>query len=1145
MRRYLATIIGILHCTIGMYGQSISGTITGTVADPSHAVVVGAKVTLIAETTDTQRETITDEAGGFSFNLVQPGSYTLVVESAGFKTFRRANMALTANERLPVEVALEIGAPSETVRVEAQGAAVQTASAERSGLVNASQLSSLQLKGRDFMGLLRLLPGVTDTNARDSPTNNSLTGVSIQGGREGTYNLTLDGVTNLDTGSNTGPYFEPSMDAIAEVKVLLTNYQAEYGRNSGASINVIMKYGGKEFHGSGYYYKRNEALNANSFFNNFSGRPRDRYRYDLYGFTAGGPAYIPGKFNRNRDKLFLFYSEEIAPQRVPNPISFVTMPTALERQGDFSQTRNSDGSRVVIQDAAAHVPYPGNVIPTSQINPNGQAILKIFPLPNVTSPTLQYNYAVQTTLNRPRHVEMLRMDYAINSTTTFYWRGIQSRERFEGTAGIVGYSANWPQIPELYNLQGRGFVANLTKLFSSRTVNEFVFGVNRGAQSRNTLNAESRAANQRSKVGLSTLGKFNPGNNFLDIIPNATFGGVPNAANLALDPKFPFLATNNMWTYTDNLSHALGPHMLKLGIYFTPVARNTRRESIFNGAFDFSRNTNSPLDTGWAWANALTGSFASYTESNSMSFARGRLYNLEWYAQDSWKVHKKLSVELGIRFYLIPPNHTAENNIAAFVPERFNTGNIPLLYQPAIVSGQRVAINPLNGSTASAPLIGALIPGTGDFFNGIVVASQDSSYPRGLMNNRGVQYAPRIGFAYDVFGNGRTAIRSGFGIFYDRIQGDQTYNLVQNPPLRLTPIVYYNNFNTYLQSSGSVFPNIVMGLSRSGELPNVMNWSFGVQHALGFGTVIDVAYVGSAARHLMVQRNINATPYGANFASQNQDQTSPAKPLPSTFFRPYIGYADIQYYEFSSSSNYNALQMQVNRRFARSLQYGVSWTWSKAMDFADGNFSNVANVAPVRVWNYGKAGFDHTHNLVFSFTWDLPKLGQRWNNAVVKGAFDGWQLSGITSFVSGVPLGIGLSTTDGADIPGGGDGARVVVLTNPILPKGERSFTRYFNTDAFGRPAKGTFGNASKDVIRGPGTNNWDLSMLKSFPLKSEARRLQLRGELYNAWNHTQFSSLDTTAQFTPDGKQVNARFGQPIGARPARQMQMSLRFTF
>jgi hypothetical protein len=413
------------------------------------------------------------------------------------------------------------------------------------------------------------------------------------------------------------------------------------------------------------------------------------------------------------------------------------------------------------------------------------------------------------------------------------------------------------------------------------------------------------------------------------------------------------------------------------------------------------------------------------------------------------------------------------------------------------------------------------------------------------MDNRGIQYAPRIGFAYDVFGNGRTAIRSGFGIFYDRIQGDQTYNLVQNPPLRLTPIVYYNNFNTYLQSSGSVFPNSIMGLSRSGELPNVMNWSFGIQQAAGFGTVIDVAYVGSAARHLMVQRNVNATPYGANFAARNQDATTPGKPLASTFFRPYIGYADIQYYEFSSTSNYNAVQMQVNRRFAKSLQYGVSWTWSKAMDFADGNFSNIADVAPLRVWNYGKAGFDHTHNLVFSYTWDLPNAGRRWNNPVIKGTFDGWQVSGITSFVSGVPLGIGLTTTDGADIPGGGDGARVVMLANPILPKSERTFTRYFNTNAFGRPAVGTFGNAPKDVIRGPGTNNWDISLLKNFPLKSETRRLQLRGEFYNVWNHTQFSSLDTTARFTPDGKQSNARFGQPISARPARQMQLSLRFMF
>jgi hypothetical protein len=267
--------------------------------------------------------------------------------------------------------------------------------------------------------------------------------------------------------------------------------------------------------------------------------------------------------------------------------------------------------------------------------------------------------------------------------------------------------------------------------------------------------------------------------------------------------------------------------------------------------------------------------------------------------------------------------------------------------------------------------------------------------------------------------------------------------------------------------------------------------------------------------------------------------------LPANFFRPYPGYASINYREFSSSSNYHSLQAQLHRRFARSLQFGVAWTWSKAMDFADSDFANVASYAPLRVWNYGKAGFDRTHNVAFSYTWDLPKASRRWNHAAVRGVLDNWQLAGITSFISGAPQGIGFSTTDGADIAGGGDGVRAVVLSNPVLPRGERTFSRYFNTEAFGRPARGTFGNAPKDVFRGPGINNWDISLFKNIPLGAESRFLQLRWEAYNAWNHTQFSAVDNAARFTPEGRQANTRFGALTAARAPRQIQLAVRVVF
>lgn len=1143
MNRYLC-LAAILFAA-ALTGQTVSGVISGTVTDPGGSVVAGARVKLLNSATGSARDAVADASGEFSFPSIQPGSYTLAVEYSGFKTYSQTGIELTSSERVPVDVRLEIGATSESVNVTAQGAAVQTQSSERSGVVTSAQLSTLLLKGRDFMGLLRTLPGVVDTNARESPTNNSLTGLSIQGGRQGTYNLTLDGITNLDTGSNTGPYFQPSMDAIAEVKVLMTNYQAEYGRNSGGAINVVMRSGSRQFHGSGYYFKRNEALNANNFFNNAFSRPRERYRYDLFGYTVGGPVRIPKVLERTKDKLFFFWSHEVTPQRVPVPIGFLSVPTEAERRGDYSQTFEADGRLIAIRDPLTGQQFPGNIVPPNRIDSNGQAILNLLPLPNTSSPTRQFNYVYQSGINRPRHVEMLRLDYAVNNSTFFYARGILSKEKFEGGIGFVGTAANWPQYPAQYDLDGRGFVLNLTKTFGSSRVNELVFGANRGEQDRGPLDDSALQSIQRQERALESLGQLQPGVNPLGVVPNATFGGVPNAMNLMVEQKFPFIGRNTIVNLTDNFSWVRGAHTLKAGIYFEPTSRNARMAANFNGQFSFARDPNNPLDTNWAWSNALLGSFSNYTESDSHPFVHGRFRNLEWYAQDTWRVSRRLTLDFGLRFYVIPPNYTVENNISGFVPDRWNAAQAPLLWQPGRSGNTRVAQNPVTGEIRPAVFIGALVPGSGDPFNGLVVASQDPAYSRGLYDDRGVHYSPRIGFSLDPTGSGKTAIRGGFGLFYDRLQGDVALQMAENAPLRNNPVIYYETLRSFTQSAGALFPGDVRGIDKQGKVPNVMNWSFGVQRDIGFNTILDVAYVGSVARNLMWQRNLNLTPYGSNFDGANQDPTNPGRPLPVNFFRPYPGYGNISFREFAGSSNYHSMQVQANRRFAEGLQFGFVWTWSKSMNFAEGNFSDVATWAPLRAWNYGKSSFDRTHSVNINYTWDLPRASSLWNRRFVRGALDGWQLSGITNFMSGAPLGVSLATTDNADIAGGGDGVRPVMVANPVLPKSDRTITRFFNTEAFERPQRGSFGNAPKDVFRGPGINNFDISLLKSIPFPFEGHRLQFRTELYNAFNHTQFSDVDTAARFDTAGRQVNTRLGQLIGARTPRQIQLSLRYVF
>jgi hypothetical protein len=385
------------------------------------------------------------------------------------------------------------------------------------------------------------------------------------------------------------------------------------------------------------------------------------------------------------------------------------------------------------------------------------------------------------------------------------------------------------------------------------------------------------------------------------------------------------------------------------------------------------------------------------------------------------------------------------------------------------------------------------------------------------------------------------AIRGGLGVFYNRsITGA---NPVIGPPVRRTPIVYYGTMPTLLSSSGLLFPQGANSYEFSPAAPAVYNMSLSVQRNIGFGTVVDVGYVGSLGRHLPWVRDLGTIPFGANFDPRNADPANPRVPLPAAFLRPYPGFQSIGHIEWAGSSTYHSLQATANRRFARGLQFGAAWTWSKALDYNDNDNETISTLVSPRVWNYGLASFDRTHVLKLNWLWDVPRTP--WRGGPLNWIFNDWRLSGITSFVSGAPLGAGFTQVAATDITGTpSQAARIVVLDNPVLPKSERTFSRNFRTDVFAAPAVGTIGNAAKTLIRGPGINNWDIAILKSFPVR-EPLRLQFRCEIYNAFNHTQFQNLDTTARFDAQGRQVNARLGEFTSARPARIMQFALRLSF
>jgi hypothetical protein len=441
----------LLGCFSGLLlGQGLTGRVSGTVTDPTGAIVPGATVEITNSQTSQTRSSQTNAEGYFVFNELLPGTYSLAVNLQGFKKFEQQNIVVTANERvtLPI-IRLEVGALTETVSVTAEAVRVQTESAERAGLIGARQMQELPLKGRSYMGTAKLLPGVIDTANRESPGWNDIVGININGTRAGAINLTLDGVSSLDTGSLTGPYLAPSIDAVGEVKVLLSNYQAEYGRSSGGTINTVIKSGTRDFHGSAYYFLRNEALNANEWLNNRNGLKRPRYRFNYPGYTLGGPVLLPGTgFNRNRDKLFFFWSQEFLPLTIPSSVMNLTMPTELERKGDFSQSVDLNGALIKILDPFNNrQQFPDNKVPSSRIDANGQKLLSLFPLPNTKGPGGTYNWTGQSINKQPRRDSILRLDYNISQRTTFYTRMIQDYQAYQGEYGLaVGLGGGQQQL---------------------------------------------------------------------------------------------------------------------------------------------------------------------------------------------------------------------------------------------------------------------------------------------------------------------------------------------------------------------------------------------------------------------------------------------------------------------------------------------------------------------------------------------------------------------------------------------------------------------------------------------------------------------------------------------------------------------------
>jgi hypothetical protein len=1021
------------------------------------------------------------------------------------------------------------------------------------------QVLDLTMNRNNFLDLVRVIPGVVYTGG--------LGGIQANGNRGNQNNLTVDGVTNVDTGSNGGALATLNMDQIGEFKVITNAQPAEFGRSSGAQIQVVTKSGTRDFHGTGYWFYQHESLNANLWRNNMENRQRPLSRRNYPGFNIGGPVYIPGLFNRNKDKFFFFIGTEWQNQLIANSLRNVTVPTALERTGNFSQSREGGGSPLVVRDPLNNnIQFPGNIIPQNRISADGRRILNFYPQPNAAGINPDFNYQTQVSHSFPRREEMYRGDYNISDKWRLYARYLRTKSEQNMPYGQWNADYNIPFGPMNFGNPGWSFITNLTTTVSPTLTNEFIFG-----SSRNVLNIDpTDNAFQRQPLGLNYRMPF-PEADKLGLVQNWRFGGVPNApfSNFA---GTPFRNFNHTWDFTNNLTKVRGRHTLKAGIYLHYSQKDQTAFTSINGDIWFDRDSSNPLDTNWAFSNALTGTFQRLAQSNTVLNGQYRYWNVEWFLQDSWRVTSKLTVDYGVRFYWIQPQFDQALQTSSFNPALYQTAQAAQLRQPALQNGRRVSVNPVNGEVGPAALIGTIVNTGGAAFTGPLYSNGmgragKNGYPAGLINDRGIHYAPRVGLAYQILP--KTVIRTGGGIFYDRFQGNPVFDMLPNPPSTIRPTFFYGQLESIPPASAGVFsPASVNGFDINGNIPTTYNWNFSIQRELPTGVLLDVGYVGSRSLYNIYRLNRNAVPLGSAWLPQNQDPTNP-NPLfdgsttkPVNLYRPYPGFENTNVLSFGAPSKYHSLQVSATKRFSKGLTYGLAYTWSRTIGLVDGD-GNFVHPVNARLTNYGPLAYDLPHVLAVNWVYDLPKLannGSGFSNPVTRTILNDWQISGIFEARSGRPENVSFSIDGLGNLNERYTGS-VNIAPRVLINKDPQGTTKtqFLQVDptAFTLPAvRGSTGwEHGNYPVRLPGFWNLDASIFKNLKF-TESRYLQLRVEMFNAWNNVQFSDFNRSMVFSRAGQLINTPaavggtggrfgFGSLTATRNPRNIQLGLKFYF
>jgi len=1123
VRRWAGAVLCLLLLASPAAAQFDRGTISGVVKDQSGGVVPGVTITVKNLQTQELLTAVTDASGYFTMPTLRPGRYDVGAELEGFKKASRSGVTLDGGAAINVDFTLETGTLAETVTVVAQSTPIQTDVALRK-TVEAKDIELLSFSGRNPIGVPALKAGVVGSNFNNAGfAAFSNGGFSINGGRADENTITVDGAVAIRTRSAGTIIGVQNVDAIQEVQVLTANYLPEYGRASGGQIRFITKSGSSRYSGNASFYFRDDTLQANTWARNRSPNAIENsgpapFDYKQYGYSIGGP--VPGEWAKN--KLFFFAAQEWV-NFFQVATNTVTVPTEAMRNGDFSQLLGANpfySSVQIIRDPLTGQPFPGNIIPANRLSPNGIALMKLYPL---STPGFQSgaNNLIQNSDNPvDQRKDNLRFDYRLGTNHSFTYR--YSKQNY---TAIDAFRGSFPFARTDWDRPNRTMNANWAWTVSNNLINEASYSFSKDQVFINVYTESGLY--KRSRTGVNYPYIY-PGKEIEDKIPTIN---IDSFTTIDGGP-YPSSSEGPIHVWSDALTWVKGRHTMKAGvavewsgqddfdqINVNSIPGGTNNQ---NGQFDF-RNTSSGR-TGLGIADMALGIFTNYAEIGERARTNWRALATDIFVQDSWRPTSQLTVEGGFRYAIWEPWYSTTNNIANFEPQYYDAKNAAV-------------INPATGRIIAGPRYnGIVLPGDGfvGAGNDLKVASDPNvqalfrGEPRGFSQTHYDLIEPRLGMSYAI--NPETIVRTSGGIFHNRVTLNDSTLLGGNPPFQPMVTVANGSVDT---PGGTTFANdLPFGMQAQDlvfKIPAAYMWSAGIQRQLPFKVVVDVNYVGRRGVFLQRERNLNQLLPGTL-------QANPGVNIAA--LRPYKGYGAMRMSENAGNSKYNSLQISAERRYANGFKLSVAYTYGKSFD----NASDKRNV----LWNtnddgnfWGPSSFDRTHVAVVSYIYDLPFW--RDQTTLLHNLLGGWQISGATFLQSGTPFSI-TRTNDIAGVGDGSIGQPVDLVGDPNQNVNNQFSTGtdsnyFFNPAAFANPAAGKFGNSTRNILRGPGAQQWDIALFKNFLLRG-THRLQFRAEVFNFINHPNLGGVN--------GDITSPNFGRVItkdGSR--RDIQLALRYLF